>query len=147
MKSTRRLLSVSLFAFTCTGLAAEPLPTFTKNVAPILFQNCVSYHRSGEVAPFSLLTYQDARKRAKQLAKLTASRIMPPWKPVAGHEEFKNARVLTDEQIAVFKAWLDAGAPEGEAKDLPPLPKFPEGWQAGPPDMILKVANPFPIPA
>ena len=83
--------------------SAGPSPTFSKDVAPILFENCVGCHRPGEVGPFPLLTYQDARKRAKQLAKLTASRIMPPWKPVAGHAEFKNARVLTDEQIAVFK--------------------------------------------
>lgn len=147
MKSTRPFLFASWLAFTCTSLAAGPSPTFTKDVAPVLFQNCVVCHRPGEVGPFSLITYQDARKRAKLLAKLTGSRVMPPWKPVAGHEEFKNARVLTDEQIAVFKAWLDAGTPEGEAKDLPPQPKFPEGWQAGPPDMILKVANPFPVPA
>ena len=147
MKSTRLVLFPSLLTLACTSLAAGPSPTFSKDVAPILFQNCVGCHRPGEVGPFPLLTYQDARKRAKQLAKLTASRIMPPWKPVAGHEEFKNARVLTDEEIAVFKAWLDAGAPEGEAKDLPLPPKFPEGWQAGPPDMILKVAKPFPVPA
>lgn len=147
MKSNRYLVFTGLLAFTSTSMAANPSPTFTKDVAPLLFQNCVGCHRPGEVGPFPLLTYQDARKRAKQLAKLTASRIMPPWKPVAGHEEFKDARVLTDPQIAVFKAWLDAGTPEGDAKDLPPLPKFPEGWHAGPPDMILKVANPFPVPA
>ena len=146
MNHLRLSVFTTIFASTCT-FASAASPTFNKDVAPILFQNCTNCHRPGEVGPFSLITYQDARKRAKQLATLTAGRIMPPWKPVAGHEEFKDARLLNGAQIAVFKAWLDAGAPEGAAKDLPPLPKFPEGWQAGPPDMILKVAKPFTVPA
>lgn len=146
MNYRRLLLFASIPILACNPAAAAS-PTFTKDVAPILFQNCSNCHRPGEVAPFPLFTYQDARKRTKQLAKLTTSRIMPPWKPVAGHEEFKDARVLTDAQIAIFRAWYEAGAPEGEAKDLPPLPKFPEGWQAGPPEMILKVAKPFVVPA
>ena len=143
----RPLLVISLVAFACASALAEALPTFTKDVAPILFQNCAGCHRPGEVGPFPLLTYEDARKRAKQLAKQTGSHIMPPWKPTAGADEFKDARVLTDAQIGVFKTWFEASAPEGDAKDLPPTPKFPEGWHAGPPDMILKVAKPFTIPA
>ena len=147
MKLTCFLITASLFAFPCASRSATAPPTFTKDLAPILFANCVGCHRPGEVGPFSLITYEDARKRAKQLASLTSARIMPPWKPVAGPDEFKDARMLSDSQIAVFKTWLDAGMPQGRAKDLPPLPKFPEGWQAGPPDMILKVGAPFPVPA
>ena len=143
----RPLLVTSLVAFACASALAEAPPTFAKDVAPILFQNCAGCHRPGEVGPFPLLTYEDARKRAKQLAKLTGNHLMPPWKPAAGHEEFKDARVLTDPQIAVFKAWAEAGAPPGDAKDLPPQPKFPDGWHAGKPDLILKVARPFTIPA
>jgi mono/diheme cytochrome c family protein len=122
-------------------------PTFTKDVAPILFNNCSSCHRPNEVGPFPLLTYTEAKKRAKQMADVTHDKIMPPWKPVAGPDVFKNARTLTDEQIAVFKAWAEAGAPFGELKEMPAQPKFPEGWHAGKPDMILKVARPFTIPA
>ncbi|MEO7319916.1 MAG: ascorbate-dependent monooxygenase [Chthoniobacteraceae bacterium] len=143
----RPLLITSLVVFASARASAEAPPTFTKDIAPILFQNCASCHRPGEVGPFSLLTYQDARKRAKQLATITGQRIMPPWKPVAGHEEFKDARVLDDEKSATIRAWYEAGAPEGDAKDLPPQPKFPEGWHAGPPDMILKVPKPFNVPA
>lgn len=143
----RPLLITSLVVFVCARASAEAPPTFTKDIAPILFQNCAGCHRPGEVGPFPLLTFADARKRAKQLAKQTGNHIMPPWKPAAGHGEFKDARVLTDAQIAVFKAWSEAGAPEGDVKDLPPPPKFPEGWHAGPPDLILKVAKPFTIPA
>ncbi len=100
-----------------------------------------------EVGPFSLLTYADAKKRARQLAEITAKRVMPPWKPVKGHGEFLYDRTLSDVQIAVFKKWHEAGMPEGDAKDLPPLPKFPEGWHLGEPDLILKVDKPFRIPA
>ncbi|HEY1067532.1 MAG TPA: hypothetical protein VGE52_15525 [Pirellulales bacterium] len=129
------------------AVAADPAPTFTKDVAPILFQNCSSCHRPDEVGPFSLLTYEDARKRAKQIARITAKKIMPPWKPSEGREVFKDVRTLTTRQIAVLKAWADAGAPEGEAKDLPPAPKFPEGWYLGEPDAVLKVSKPFKVPA
>jgi len=122
-------------------------PTFCRDVAPILFANCTSCHRLGEVGPFPLVTYEDARKRARQIARICEKRIMPPWKPAAGPETFKNARLLTDEQIAVLKAWAEAGAPQGDEADLPPLPKFPEGWHLGEPDLILTVPKPFVIPA
>ena len=144
----RRLFLPTLCATLAgSGLAADAPPTFTRDVAPILFENCVSCHRPGEVGPFSFLTYADTRKRARLIANLTARRIMPPWKPVAGHGEFKHTRRLTDAQIGVLQAWYKAGAPEGNPADLRPAPKFPEGWHAGPPDMILKVAAPFPVPA
>ena len=121
--------------------ADDSAPTFNKDVAPILFQNCSSCHRPDEVGPFSLLTYEDARKRAKQIVRVTEKKSMPPWKPSVGHDVFKDARTITDKQISVLKAWADAGSPEGEAKDLPPRPKFPEGWHLGEPDVILKVAK------
>lgn len=145
--------SVSITAWSLTlifagrALADDAAPTFNRDVAPILFQNCSPCHRPNEVGPFSLLTYEDARKRAKQIARVTEKKIMPPWKPSAGHDVFEDARVLTDVQIGVLKAWADAGAPEGEAKDLPPRPKFPEGWHLGEPDLILRVSKPFTVPA
>ncbi len=135
----------SLFAGRASG--SESAPTFNRDVAPILFKNCSSCHRPNEVGPFALLTYEDARKRAKQIALITEDKTMPPWKPAAGQDVFKDARVLTEEQINVFRAWAAAGAPEGEASDLPPTPKFPEGWHLGEPDLILKVAKPFTVPA
>lgn len=128
-------------------LAHAEVPTFNKNIAPILFENCSSCHRPDEIGPFPLLSYADAEKRARQIVKVTQRKIMPPWKPVKGHGEFRDARTLTDAQIALFKEWLDAGKPEGDAEDLPPAPEFPEGWHNGEPDLILKVAKPFAIPA
>jgi mono/diheme cytochrome c family protein len=148
MRSTVSITAWGLtLIFAGRALADDAAPTFNRDVAPILFQNCSPCHRPDEVGPFSLLTYEDARKRAKQIARVTEKKIMPPWKPSAGHDVFKDARVLTDAQIGVLKAWADAGAPEGEAKDLPPRPKFPEGWHLGEPDLILKVSKPFTVPA
>lgn len=126
---------------------ANAAPTFNKDIAPILHQHCTSCHRPDEVGPFPLITYADAKKRARQIVDVTAEKIMPPWKPVAGHGEFKDARVLSPGQIATFKAWLDAGKPEGDAKDRPKPPVFPSGWHAGEPDLVLTVAKPFKIPA
>ncbi len=134
---------------TCGGSlhAKDNAPTFNKDVAPILFAHCTSCHRPDEVGPFPLQTYEDARKRGRQIARLTQRKIMPPWKPTAGPEVFKHARVLTEKQLALIRDWVEAGMPEGEAKDLPPLPKFPSGWHLGKPDLIVQVAKPYKIPA
>ena len=123
----------------------QPTVTFNKDIAPILFQNCASCHRTGEVGPFSLLTYQDAKRRATQLAEVTESRQMPPWLPSAGHGEFAGERRLTGEQVKTIKVWADAGSPEGDPKDLPPAPKFTEGWALGEPDMIVKMPEKYTL--
>ncbi|MCS7269760.1 MAG: hypothetical protein NZ703_01635 [Gemmataceae bacterium] len=122
-------------------------PTFTKDVAPILYNHCTSCHRPNEVGPFNLITYADAKRRGRQLVEVTTRRVMPPWKPVKGHGQFLYDRSLSEEQIAIIQKWYEAGMPEGDAKDLPPLPKFTDGWHLGPPDLILKVEKPFRIPA
>src|SRR5438876_8637166 len=89
-----------MLVFAATWVAAPP--TFNKDIAPILYANCASCHRPGEVAPFSLLTYQDAAKRAGVIATVTKKRYMPPWKPEPGFGSFDHARRLTDEQIALI---------------------------------------------
>ncbi|HXX93471.1 MAG TPA: hypothetical protein VEN81_07540 [Planctomycetota bacterium] len=121
--------------------------TFTRDIAPLVFQNCVSCHRPGEVAPFPLLSYEDVRKRSKTLLSVVSQRLMPPWKPEPGFGEFHDARRLSDDQIALFRRWVDAGTPEGEAALLPPLPKFSEGWQLGEPDLVVKMPKAFTVPA
>lgn len=123
------------------------VPTFTRDIAPILFEHCAACHHAGEVAPFSLLTYADARKHSSEIAELTASRQMPPWKPEHGFGEFVGERRLSDEQIATIAAWVKAGRPEGEAADLAPAPKFAEGWVLGEPDLVVTVPKPFNVPA
>src|SRR5438477_11918480 len=98
--------------------------TFNKDVAPIVFHNCASCHRPGQAAPFSLLTYTDVKKRAKQMAEVVERRYMPPWLPERGLVEFANDRSLTADQIGVLRQWVAEGAVEGATADLPPLPKW-----------------------
>lgn len=113
--------------------------TFNRDVAPILFAKCAACHRPGEAAPFPLLSYQDARQRAGQIADVTQKRFMPPWPPQAGYGEFVGERRLSDDEIATLSAWAAAGAPEGEVADLPDAPEFGNGWQLGSPDLELTI--------
>src|SRR5947209_10524809 len=101
-----------LWGLMLASAAAAAPPTFTKDVAPILYKNCVSCHRPGEVAPFSLITYEDAAKRATLIATATAKRYMPPWKPEPGYGEFQDERRLSEAQIATLQHWAACGAPE-----------------------------------
>src|SRR6266404_634554 len=139
------MLTPLLFA----ALAATPAPspTFNKDVAPILYQNCVTCHRPGEVAPFSLLTYTDAKRWAPMIAQTTGNYIMPPWKAAPGFGDFADARVLSDAQIATLKEWSKSGTLEGDAKDKPALPKFTEGWALGTPDIVIEMPTATKVPA
>jgi Flp pilus assembly protein TadD len=127
--------------------AERPAVTFNKDVAPIVYANCAACHHPGGVGPFSLLTYQDARKRARQMAAVTRDRYMPPWLPERGKGEFVGERRLTDAQIALIRRWVEAGAPEGHPDDLPPPPRFREGWPLGEPDLVLTLPEPWTLPA
>jgi len=121
-------------------------PTFNKDVAPIVYANCVSCHRPGEVGPMPLITYRDIRPWAGSIRQKVASRTMPPWHADREHGRFKNDTSLTDQQIQTITAWVDAGAPEG-AGPLPALPKFAEGWQIGTPDQVFEMLADFEVPA
>lgn len=125
---------------------ADPL-TFTRDIAPILFERCATCHRPGGVAPFSVLTYEDVGPRAGQLVTATASRSMPPWKPEPGYGEFAGARRLTDGEIARIQRWAEEGVLEGDPSDLPPLPTWPDGWQLGEPDLVVTMPEPYALPA
>ncbi|HEX3726930.1 MAG TPA: hypothetical protein VHV08_11835 [Pirellulales bacterium] len=127
--------------------SASAKVTFNEHVAPILWKNCGGCHRPGEVGPFSLLTYQDAAKRADFLAEITKSRRMPPWKAEPNFGKFMDERRLNDQEIATLAQWAKAGAPEGNVKFRKKPPEFPDGWQLGDPDLVLKMAQPFTIPA
>ncbi len=123
-------------------------PTFCKDVAPILQKNCQECHRPGQVGPFSLETYEQARKRASDISAVVEDRKMPPWK-AAPHfgVPFKDARTLSDREIATISAWVEAETPEGNPADLPANPKFPDDWQLGPPDLIVDIGADFAVPA
>src|SRR4029453_4710843 len=102
--------------------AAPASPTFTKDIAPIFYANCTSCHRPGEIAPMSLMTYKDARPRAKALANKVADGTMPPWHADPQYGKFVGERHLTDAQKSTIAKWVATGAPEGTAADLPPPP-------------------------
>jgi mono/diheme cytochrome c family protein len=136
------------FAIVLVAVAAHAAtPTFNKDIAPILFQNCATCHRPGEVAPFSLLTYKDAAKKAALLATVTEKRVMPPWKAEPGYGSFANERRLSESQIALIRDWAKAGAPEGDAKDKPAVPAFPNGWEGRQPDKVLTMGRAYEVPA
>jgi len=129
--------------------AAPSVPTFTKDVAPIVFDKCASCHRPGEVAPMTLLSYDDVRPWAKAIKNKVVAREMPPWFADPDHSlKMRNDRSLSKEQIDTIVRWVDGGAPKGNDADLPPAPKFAEGWTAGrEPDYILEMPVEFSIPA
>jgi tetratricopeptide (TPR) repeat protein len=117
------------------GAAADV--TFHEDIAPIVFAHCATCHRPDGAAPFSLVSYDDARRHARQMAEVTRSRYMPPWKPEPGHGEFVGARRLTADQIDLFQRWADGGALEGSRASAPRAPSWPSGWQVGEPDLVL----------
>jgi tetratricopeptide (TPR) repeat protein len=123
-------------------------PTFSRDVAPILFRSCVTCHHPGDNSPFSLLTYADVRPRARQIAAETRRRYMPPWKPEVGFgDELVGARRLSEEEIAMIERWVAAGAADGDPADLPPTPRWTDGWRLGTPDVVVRMPDPFELRA
>ncbi len=127
-------------------LAAEPV-TFNKHIAPLIFHYCSPCHRPGEAAPFSLLTYADVRKHASQIVTVTERRYMPPWPPEAGYGDFVGDRRLNADQLRLIAEWVKEGIVEGDAADLPVPPSFTEGWQIGPPDLVVQMPKPYRLAA
>ncbi len=128
------------------GQPARNIPTFTKDVAPILYKNCVGCHRPGEIGPMSLLTYDDARPHAKAIRDEVGDNNMPPWHADPKHGKFANDRSLPAKDRDTLLRWVNNGAPEGDKKDLPPVPKFTEGWMLGQPDLVLTIPD-YKVPA
>ena len=127
--------------------AAETAPgrqvTFSHDVAPVLYQHCVTCHRPGEVAPMSLLDYKSARPWAKAMRQAVMTRKMPPWLADPHYGAFSNDARLSDAEIETIRKWADGGAPEGDPRDLPPQPKFTEGWQLGQPDLVIDIGETY----
>ena len=145
MKST--LLIPAFGLAIAANLAAAGAPTFTKDVAPILYQRCLECHRAGEAAPMSFETYAQVRPWAKAIKQQVASRTMPPWDADPTVDTFSNNRSLTDAQIAIITKWVDDGAVEGKASDMPKMPQFTQGWVMGKPDVTFDTGVDFKIPA
>ena len=126
--------------------AQSSAPTFNKEVVRILQQNCQTCHHPGDIAPFSMLTFKETRPWAQAIREQVILRKMPPWKPVPGCGDFRDARRLSDADVATLAAWVDAGAPEGNPADLPPPVQFPDGWPLGEPDLILTPESEYTPP-
>jgi hypothetical protein len=121
--------------------------TFSKDVAPIVFEHCVSCHRPGEVAPFSMLNYGAVRPWARSIRQEVLTRQMPPWFVVGDTPTFRNPRRLSDSDVRTIVAWVDGGAREGNPRDMPVPPAFDDTWQIGTPDLIVTMAEPYNVPA
>jgi len=121
--------------------------TFAEHVAPVLYKHCTPCHRPGEVAPFHLTSYEEAKKWAPMIAWATETKRMPPWKAEPNYNRFLDENHLTDEQIRLLKRWAEAGAPRGDARKEPAPPKYAEGWLLGKPDLVLKIDRPFRLDA
>jgi tetratricopeptide (TPR) repeat protein len=148
---------VAIFV-TSVSLAASPehqtppsesrqAPTFSRDVAPIVYEQCSTCHRPGESGPFPLLTYEDVRARGKQIADVVQRRVMPPWPPDGSGPPLVGERRLTDRQIGTLRSWVMAGMPQGDPALLPPRPQWPEGWQLGTPDLVVAMDQSFAMPA
>lgn len=118
-------------------------PTFSKEVVRILRQHCQTCHREGDIAPFSLTTYEEVKSRASLIQFMTSTRKMPPWKPSEGCGEFLHERRLTQGEIDTIGAWVQNGAPEGDPSDLPPSLEPHSEWLLGQPDLVVKSSEPF----
>jgi hypothetical protein len=136
------------------AVAAQSAPTFSEDVAPILFQSCAGCHHPEGIGPMPLLTYQEARRWAQRIREKVSDREMPPWHldPTVGVQAYKNDISLTDSAIETIVSWVDAGAPEGDRSALPPLPELRDGSEfsltaeLGPPDFIIE-ATPYTVEA
>jgi hypothetical protein len=144
--STSHLMAACALVVALAPAAAAETPTFYRDVLPILQANCQACHRPGEVAPMSLLTFEDTRPWARAIKTAVGSRKMPPWfaDPSVGH--FSNARRLSAADITTINAWVDGGAPGGNAADAPPPVAFNTGWNLKP-DLIIEMPKPFELPA
>jgi hypothetical protein len=127
--------------------ATEPAPTWAADIAPLLYRNCVECHRPGQVAPFSLLGYKDAAKRARFITKAVKAHYMPPWLPDGPADAFLDERHLSAGEVDQLVRWAAAGAPAGDLTQAPaPPPAADDGWTLGKPDLVVRMREPFAVP-
>ncbi len=117
----------------------SPAPTFSHDIAPILYAHCVKCHHPGDIAPMSLVTYKEARPWAAAIKEAVVTRKMPPWKADPHYGEWSNDARLSDADIATITAWVDGPKLEGDPKDLPASPSFNDGWRLGKPDLVISI--------
>jgi hypothetical protein len=147
----RFLLTIALLGLSSPSLAQQPALTFTKDIAPLLQRSCQTCHRAGAIAPMALVTYQDVRPWVRSIRQKVTSREMPPWyiDRNVGIHRFKEDPSLSDAEIATITAWIDAGAPQGNLRDLPPPRAFTDDdkWHIGKPDIVISLPKPYELRA
>jgi len=121
--------------------------TFSKHIAPIFNNHCMRCHREGEIAPFNLTSYEDVVGWEDTIMEVIEEERMPPWFANPKHGEFSNDPRLSPEQKDMIFTWIENGMPQGDPTDLPPPPKFTEGWQISEPDQIIRMPEAFSVPA
>jgi len=122
-------------------------PTYSTDIAPIIFEHCGSCHHPDGAGPFSLLTYSDAKQHVTQIAAVTRTRYMPPWRSEPGYGDFIDQKPLSDSEIETIARWAAAGAPEGKPSQLPAPPHWSAGWHFGTPDVVVTLPEPFVLRA
>src|ERR1700689_2607927 len=142
-----RSVFIRVYLWLAIASFARASSDFAHDIAPLVYEKCAPCHHPGAAAPFSLLTYEDVKKRAAQIAAATRTGFMPPWLPDEGYADFAGDRRLTAAQIATIAAWVEAGSPEGATAEVPPAPDFTDGWQLGKPDLVLEAPSSFELPA
>ena len=130
-----------------TPAGDETVPTFSRDVAPIFYEKCISCHRPGEVAPMSLITFREARPWARAIHEKVTTREMPPWHADRRYGVFRNDLTLTQPEIDTIATWVTGGAREGDPAYLPPVPELTEGWQIGTPDIVFEMPVDYEVPA
>ena len=142
-------LASALLVPAVAGAQSRPAaaPTFSKDVAPIIYKNCTVCHRPGEIGPFSMLTYAETRPWVKAIATQVNNGTMPPWHADPAYSTFINDRRLSAADKDTIVKWVAAGAPEGNRADLPAAPTYPSGWAIGQPDAVFEMAEAYPVPA
>ncbi len=140
-------LAVLLLALRLPLSGEVPEVTFSRDIAPLLQESCVECHREGGGGPFSLLSYRDASRKARTILRVVEDSYMPPWHAIGGDIALEGDRRLAPDQIATFRAWVEAGQPEGDPADLPPPPRFAKGWFLGEPDLVIRMEKAYELPA
>jgi hypothetical protein len=142
-----RAITILLLLGAAVPAWASAAVTFNHDVGPIIYRNCSPCHRQGEAAPFSLLSYADAVKKGKMIAKVTASHVMPPWKAEEGSYPYRDERRLTQKETDLIQTWVKADMPEGDTAEKPEAPKFASGWRLGEPDLVVEMPAAYHVPA
>ena len=139
-------------ALTLSLICLPPLPaqdvvTYTKDISPIIYNNCTICHRPGEIGPFALTNFEEVRDEAYTILSVTRKGYMPPWMPDREFSKFKflGERGLTDQEVETIAQWVEAGMPEGDPAIEAPLPKFAKGSALGNPDLTLRAGEPYKI--